>query len=227
MAGFCKHCGKELRDDETYCPECGMPTESAYTPQPSYVPRKRGNAAAIAIIAVIVVLGIAMIAIIPLFIDSGTSEKYTVTVRVESVSVTVDDPAVYGPVVVTNLNVTYTIGSSTLEHTFNLNAHCLIDGTEKTDLTNNTVQFVVTGDPKDLKYTAFLLIRSPSGTLNDYADIYDVTDDVTSEPTDPLYYGCSGVTFTVDSYDGTVETLKGDSDPIGCVKLSFTAVRNQ
>ena len=47
-----------------------------------------------------------------------------------------------------------------------------------------------------------------------------------SIPTDPLYYGCSGVTFTVDAYDGSVMTLKGDSDPIGCVKLTFTAVKN-
>ena len=227
MAGFCKHCGKELKDDEPYCPECGMPTDAPYTPQPAYTPKKNGSGAAIAIIAVIVVLSIAAIALIPMFIDSGTTEKYTVTVKVESVSVTVDDPTVYGPIVLANLSMTYSIGSSTLDHKFNLNALCPINGTEKTNLTDNTVKFTVTGDPMDVNYTAFLLIRSPTGELDDYADIYDVTDKVTSVPTEPHYYGCSGVTFTADSYDGSVMTLKGDSDPLGCVKISFTAVKNQ
>ena len=56
MAGFCKHCGKELKDDEPYCPECGMPTGSSYTPMPTYAPRRNGNRVAIVIVVVIIAL---------------------------------------------------------------------------------------------------------------------------------------------------------------------------
>ena len=229
MAGFCKHCGKELKDDEPYCPECGMPTESAFTPQPAYAPKKSGNGAAIAIIAVIVVISISMIALIPFFIDSGTSEKYTVTVKVESISVTVADSSYFGPKVEAYLD--FTCNGGKVAHNFGPWGFVDTDGTEYHPIKDNTLTLSVTGDLKEVNYVAFLCIKKMGpGTedrLYDYADLYDVSSKVTSPVTDPVYYGCSGVTFEVDNYDGSVVTYKGDSDPIGCIKLSFTAVKNQ
>ena len=225
MAGFCKHCGRELEGNEPYCPECGSPT-GIYQSQPAYAPRRGGNSVAIAIVVLIVAFSILAIALVPMFLDTGTTEKYTVTVKIESVSVNVSDPSVYGMFVFTDLSMNYSYGSSSVSHDFGMWVQCPIDGTEKTDLPRSTAKFVVTGNPLDVKYTAFLKIKKDMSSLADYADIYDVTGEVTSIPTDPLYYGCSGVTFTVDAYDGSVMTLKGDSDPIGCVKLTFTAVKN-
>lgn len=227
MAGFCKHCGKELDDGAPYCPECGSPTGS-YPSQTAYAPRKKGaNAVAIAIIVAIIVFSIVAIALIPVFMDMGTTDKYTVTVTVESISVEVSDPSVYGMFVVADLSLGYKYGSSNSSHDFGMWIECPISGAEIPVHHNNTVKFIVSGDPTGIKYTAFLHIKKSLGsTLSDYADLYDVTGMVTSEPTVPLYYGCSGVTFDVDSYDGSVMTFKGDSDPIGCVKLTFTAVKN-
>ena len=230
MAGFCKHCGKELKDDEPYCPECGMPTESAFTPQPAYAPKKSGNGAAIAIIAVIVVLSISMIALIPFFIDNQPSDKYTVTITVESVSINVEDPHYYGPMLQACLDIACTTGSSTVNHTFGVWTDVPSNGTAYTPTMDNTLKLSVSGDPKDVKYTAFLVFKNnhaPDEITYDYADLYDVTGKVTSPPTTPLYYGCSGVTFDGEDYDGSTITLKGDSDPIGCVKLSFSPVKNQ
>ena len=230
MAGFCKHCGKELKDDEPYCPECGMPTGSSLTPQPAYTPKKKGNGVAIAIIVIIIALSILMIALIPMLIDNGPSEKYTVTVTVESVSIDVADGSYYGPVLQACLSISCNSGGSTVDHTFGPWMEILSNGTVYSPVMDNTLKLSVSGDPKDVKYTAFLVFKNnhaPDEITYDYADLYDVTGKVTSPPTTPLYYGCSGVTFDGEDYDGSTITLKGDSDPIGCVKLSFTVVENQ
>ena len=230
MAGFCKHCGKELRDDEPYCPECGMPTGSSYTPTPTYAPRRNGNRVAIVIVVVIIALSILMIALIPMLIDNGPSEKYTVTVTVESVSIDVADGSYYGPVLQACLSISCNSGGSTVDHTFGPWMGIPSNGTVYSPVMDNTLKLSVSGDPKDVKYTAFLIFKNnhaPENITYDYADLFDVTGQVTSPATTPLYYGCSGVTFDGKDYDGSAITLKGDSDPIGCVKLSFTVVENQ
>ena len=230
MAGFCKHCGKELKDDEPYCPECGMPTGSSYTPTPTYAPRRNGNRVAIVIVVVIIALSILMIALIPMLIDNGPSEKYTVTVTVESVSIDVADGSYYGPVLQACLSISCNSGGSTVDHTFGPWMGILSNGTVYSPVMDNTLKLSVSGDPKDVKYTAFLIFKNdhaPENITYDYADLFDVTGQVTSPATTPLYYGCSGVTFDGEDYDGSAITLKGDSDPIGCVKLSFTVVENQ
>ena len=230
MAGFCKHCGKELKDDEPYCPECGMPTGSSYTPTPAYAPRRNGNRVAIVIVVVIIALSILMIALIPMLIDNGPSEKYTVTVTVESVSIDVADGSYYGPVLQACLSISCNSGGSTVDHTFGPWMGILSNGTVYSPVMDNTLKLSVSGDPKDVKYTAFLIFKNdhaPENITYDYADLFDVTGQVTSPATTPLYYGCSGVTFDGEDYDGSAITLKGDSDPIGCVKLSFTVVENQ
>jgi len=230
MAGFCKHCGKELKDDEPYCPECGMPTGSSYTPMPTYAPRRNGNRVAIVIVVVIIALSILMIAIIPMLIDNQPSDEYTVTIRVESVSINVEDPHYYGPMLQARLDIACTTGSSTVNHTFGVWTDVPSNGTAYTPTMDNTLKLSVSGNPKDVKYTAFLVFKNnhaPDEITYDYADLYDVTGKVTSPPTTPLYYGCSGVTFDGEDYDGLTITLKGDSDPIGCVKLSFSPVKNQ
>lgn len=230
MAGFCKHCGKELKDDESYCPECGMPTESSFTPPPTYTPRRNSNGVAIAIIVIIVALSILMIALIPMFIDNQPSDKYTVTVTVESVSINIADSSYYGPMLQACLEITCTSGDSSVTDTFGPWMGILSNGTEYSPLTKNTLKLSVSGDPKDVKYTAFLVFKgdhAPEGLTYDYADLYDVTSEVTSPETTPHYYGCSGVVFDGKDYDGSSITLKGDSDPIGCVKLSFTTVKDQ
>ena len=119
MAGFCKHCGKELKDDEPYCPECGMPAESAFIPQP-YAPKKNNGPVIVGVIVIvaIVILSIVGIAIVSMLVDTGPSEKYTVTVTVESVSIDVADGSYYGPVLQACLSISCNSGGSTVDHTF-------------------------------------------------------------------------------------------------------------
>lgn len=227
MSGFCQHCGKELNGDEPYCPECGSPTGS-YTPQPAYAPRKSGTRVAVIIVVIIVVASIAAIAMIPLFIDNTPQDKYTITITVESVSVTVSDTSYYSSPVKAYIGLTCR-DTNTVNHEFGPWVMIPIDGTEVTTLPDNKLTLSVTGKPTDIKYTAFFYIKSGLALDSrtwDYADIYDVSDKVTSPVTTPHYYGCSGVSFTVDNYDGSAMTFEGDSDPIGCVKMSFTAVKN-
>ena len=231
MAGFCKHCGKELKDDESYCPECGMPAESAFIPQP-YAPKKNNGPVIVGVIVIvaIVILSIVGIAIVSMLVDTGPSEKYTVTVTVESVSIDVADGSYYGPVLQACLSISCNSGGSTVDHTFGPWMGILSNGTVYSPVMDNTLKLSVSGDPKDVKYTAFLIFKNdhaPENITYDYADLFDVTGQVTSPATTPLYYGCSGVTFDGEDYDGSAITLKGDSDPIGCVKLSFTVVENQ
>jgi len=207
-----------------------MPTGSSYTPTPTYTPRRNGNRVAIVIVVVIIALSILMIALIPMLIDNQPSEKYTVTVTVESVSIDVADGSYYGPVLQACLSISCNSGGSTVDHTFGPWMGILSNGTVYSPVMDNTLKLSVSGDPKDVKYTAFLIFKNdhaPENITYDYADLYDVTGKVTSPPTTPLYYGCSGVTFDGEDYDGSTITLKGDSDPIGCVKLSFSSVKNQ
>lgn len=227
MSGFCQHCGKELNGDEPYCPECGSPT-GFYAPQPAYAPRKSNTRIAVIIVVIIVVASIAAIAMIPFFVDNTSQDKYTVTITVDSVSVEVSDHSYYSTPVKAYIGFVCK-DSNTVNREFGPWVAIPINGTEVTALTNNKLTLTVTGNPTDIEYTAFLYIKDGLGLDDrvwDYADLYDVTEEVTSPVTDPHYYGCSGVKFTVDNYDGSTMTFKGDSDPIGCIKMSFTAVKN-
>jgi hypothetical protein len=228
MPGFCQHCGKELNGDEPYCPECGSPT-GFYAPQQTYAPRKnKGTGVAIVIVVMIVVASIAAIAMIPFFVDNTPQEKYTVTITVESVSVEAIDTSYYSSPVRAYIGFSCR-DTNTVNHEFGPWIAIPVNGTEVPVLTNNKLTLTVTGNPTDIKYTAFLYIKDTmalDSRVWDYADLYDVTSEVKPPITTPHYYGCSGVSFTVDNYDGSTMTFKGDSDPIGCIKMSFTAVKN-
>ena len=84
----------------------------------------------------------------------------------------------------------------------------------------------VTGDPSDLTFTAFLEIKRTSGPsyVMDTIDLYTVDKSkITSGSS--LYYGCSGVSFSIDNVAESSMTFKGDSDPIGTVNLTFSIVK--
>ena len=218
MKDFCRHCGKELEGNEPVCPACGMPTGT----QPTYYQPPRSNngtAIAIIVIALIVGLGILGIAFLPSLIIDG--DTYTVTVTVEEVSIT-DDSHYFDSYVDAKLEFQY--GGTSAD--FDKWIHLPTDGTKVT-VPHNTAKFKVRGNPDDIKCIAYLVIEThtSTGVIQDYVDLYDVTSEITSGS--PGYLGCSGVTFTVDSYDGSPMELKGDSNPVGYVKLTFKAVKNQ
>ena len=224
MDRFCQHCGKKLSDSELRCPECGMPVESApYRPAYGAPTGKKTNVWII-VVVVIAVLGVVMIAFIPSLIPEKSS--YTVTVTVEEFSIDVADKSQYGMVSLVNAELDITCGDTT--KTLGPWKNCTIDGSVKSPGSSNKAVFKVdTTDLSSINYTMFLnIVRSYSGgEIRDTVDIYTVdTSKVTSEI--PKAFGCSGVSFTVDNYSSSVMEFSGDTDPIGYVKLSFTAVKN-
>ena len=234
MKGFCQHCGKELNGDEPYCPDCGMPV-GTFQPQPTYEQKKNnGTVIAIAIVAIIAVICIVGIAFLPALITP--EETYTVTLTAEKFSIEVDDIAhQYDTPLPTHCDVYLQIvcsnGSKTVSDQMHLANHYLVNSGEKTPMSGSSISLEITGDPKDVTFSAFLLIKrdvpGPGGnTIMDYIDIFEVdTTKITSGSS--LYYGCSGVSFDLSDFssDGTV-TFTGDSDPIGMIKLSYKSVKN-
>ena len=229
MDRFCQHCGKELKGDELRCPECGMPIDpSPYQPslQPTYAapPRKRTNAWII-VVAVVAVLCIALIALIPSLIP--TKDTYTVTVTVEEFSITVEDKSQYGMATTLDAELGITCGDASA--TIGPWKDCKIDGTKISPPSGNKAVFKIsTSDLTEVKYTVFLNIISsyPGGTITDTVDLYSVDTSKVTSPI-PKAFGCSGVVMNVEDYqNGSTVVLKGDTDPIGYVKLSFKSVKN-
>ena len=234
MGGFCKHCGKELNGDEPYCPECGMPTESEQ-PRTYYAPPKKNNNTAIAIgfVAVIAVLCIIGIALLPILIDTGSSEKYTVTLTVNSFEIDVADIAhqYNGPSTVRDviLAISCSDGFSSLDKQLRLKNGYHVN-TNCTDVHDNTMAISVTGDLKDLKFTVFMyytVVRDLGGgqslSISDLIDLYAVSP----APGDVKYIGTSGIVFDMSDLSSSGDvTLKGDSDPIGTVNITVTSVKN-
>ena len=239
MAGFCKHCGKELKDDEPYCPECGMPTGSSLTPQPAYTPKKKGNGVAIAIIVIIIALSILMIALIPMLIDNGPTEKYTMTVTVNGFNIDVTDTTQYTDIASDCkivLSLSYNYGEATISDLMVLDDHYNLSSVYKNVNVKSSVK--ITGNPEDVRITAFLIITGPGWiTYNaktneyeeffDYIDIYSIdTSKITSGSS--KYYGESGIIFSLEDLDKDNKVrLYGDSDPKGIVDVTITTVKIQ
>ena len=232
MGGFCQHCGKELEGDEPYCPECGMPTGTV--PVRAYPAAKKNNGTAIAIIviAVIAALCIVGIALLPSLVDVNT-DKYSVTVAVNGFNVDVADTTQYTDIASNCeivLSLRYDYGGETLSEQIVLDRHYNLNDAYKS-LTDVKSSVKITGDPKDLKITAFLLITGPgwnsgSEKFYDYIDVYSVDKSkITSGGS--LYYGETGVVFSMEDLDKDGKfTMSGDSDPKGIVDVTVTAVKN-
>ena len=217
MKDFCHHCGRELNGDEPVCPGCGAPTGFA---QPYYYqpPKRSGTNVAIIVIAAVAVLCIVGIAFLPTLIPQ--QETYTVTIRVDEIKIS-DSTGYYGGDAVATLHLTID------DKSVNVGPWNCIIGVEKIcGGPGDTVKMTYRGSLDDIKITAFLYFSGGGHTSDDYADLYDVTDKVTSTVTTPHYYGCSGVSFNLDDVQSSVVELKGDSDPVGYVKLTVNAVKN-
>ena len=227
MSGFCKHCGKELEGDEPYCPECGMPTGSAASgPAYSSSPKKNDVKIAVAVIAVVAVLCVIGIALLPTLIDVN-NDKYTVTVTVTDFRIDVAD-AIHqynGPMTRGEVSLSFACkcGSTNLNKTLVLDKDYRIN-TNGTPVLENKFTIEVTGDLKDLSFTTFMnytVNRPGIGDITDYIDIYEVTP----APSGVKYIGSTGIVFDMSDVKGGSVTLKGDSDPLGTVNLSITAVK--
>ena len=231
MGGFCRHCGKELEGDEPYCPECGMPTGVQPAPY-SAGPKKTDIKIAVAVVAAIAVLCIIGIAMLPSLIDTS-SDEYTVTVTVNDFAVYLDDTTQYTDIASDCkivLSLRYSYAGKTVENQILLKDGYKLNSGAVTVDEKSSVK--VTGDPKDVKVTAFLLITGPgwgsaSNPYYDYIDIFSVdTTKVTSGGS--LYYGDSGVVFSMDDLNGDNKLeLKGDCDPKGVVNITVSAVKIQ
>ena len=224
MDRFCQHCGKELKGDESRCPECGMPTGDVPTQQMYSAPPKKNTNVWIIVIAVAAVVCIALIAVIPALIPQ--TDSYTVTVTLEEFSIDLEDKTQYGGALLVSSSLTIRCGG--VSKTLGPWNNCSNSGTMQTPNFNNQVTFrVTTSDLESLTYSVFLNMgpnHSPSPS--DTVDIYKVdTSKVTSAL--PKSFGCSGVSFNISDYSGNVsETMDGDCDPIGHIKLVFKAVKN-
>jgi len=228
MKGFCQHCGRELNGDEPFCPDCGSPTGPAPSPTYSAPPKKSTNMWII-IFALIVAGSILAVAIIPMLLeDTG---DYKVTVTIDEFSITLDDLTQYegsgthANVILSlsfNNGVTDVSKELTLYHNYYLNSGVKVPTKDK------GFTFTAKGDPNDIKYTAFMYIeRTYMGfhpeTTNDMIDLYSV--DMTKIVGSSSYYGNTGISFNSEDFTGNSVELKGDSDPIGYVKLTITSVK--
>ena len=223
MDRFCQHCGRELKGDEPRCPECGMPT-GVVPMQPYYAPPKRNTNIWIVVIAILAVVGIALIAFIPSLIPQ--TDSYTVTVTLEELSVDLDDKSQYGGAMMVATSVT--IKCEGVSKTLGPWNNCPNNGSVQTVASKNQVTFrVATTDLESLEYSLFLNMGpNHSASPNDTVDVYTV-DKSTVTSALPKSFGCSGVSFTVSDYTGTAaKVFDGDTDPIGHVKLVFKAVKN-
>ena len=224
---FCPYCGTEVTDEARFCPVCGATfaaEASVQVPQqPVPAGRTKGQTTGI-IIALVAVIAAAILfgaTVLPGLIATDT---YTVTVKADNISVS--DPTGQfmtdsrGEIEV-YLDLTCSLGSSSAENK-DMTWKVRPDGTIATD--SKIAVFEVKGDPKDISFTLFLMIRSPSGSgYDDYADIYDDTPNISGDK--PSYIGYSGIIFTMsDLNDGKI-VMKGDSDPIGTVTLTITYVK--
>ena len=230
MGGFCQRCGKELEGNEPYCPECGMPTGIVQTT--AAAPKKNDIKIAVAIVAAIAILCMIGIALLPSLINTS-NDDYTLTVTVDDFAVYLDDTTQYTDIasdcrIVLSLSFDY--AGKTHSEQLSLSDHYKLNDGIKSTSVKSSVK--ITGDPKDVKITAFLLITGPgwmSGkdVYYDYIDIYSVDKSkITSG--DSLYYGDSGVSFSMEDLDkdGKFKMI-GDSDPKGMVDVTVTAVKIQ
>ena len=233
MGGFCKHCGKELSGDEPYCPECGMPTGTGQ-PQAVYAPPKgNGTKIAVLIVVAIAVLCIIGIAMLPVLVNTTTSEKYTMTVTVNDFAIYLDDPTQYTDIAShceVILSLTYKYEGETAFEEIELSKNYAMNSGITPSAAKSSVK--ITGDPKDVKVTAFLLIRGFGWSYDDkafydYIDIYSVDKSrITSGGS--LYYGDSGIVFSMEDLDedGRLK-ISGDSDPKGIIDVTVTTVKIQ
>ena len=228
MGGFCRYCGRELDGNEPYCPECGMPTGSGQ-PQTYHSPssKKRDVGIAIAAIAVIAALCMVGIAMLPMFIDVN-EDRYDITLTVTSFRIDVVDKEhqYNGPLTSgeASLSITCSNGSKSLNKTLVLDRNYPIN-TDSTSIQEDKYVVEMTGDPKDLKFMAFLHYKVSRPGVEPITDIIDLYS-VEPRPADVRYVGGTGVIFDIAdlSNDGIV-TLKGDSDPIGTVVLKIATVK--
>lgn len=225
MKGFCHRCGKEL-NREPYCPDCGAPVEDAagggqifQNPEP--VSRRSLNIG-VAVISAIAVISILGIVVLPGFMTSFDDE-YTATFTAKSISIDLEDHSQYSrPSYPVAIDVRYAVGSE--KGDFRLGTwYCAMDGTTKNITDGNIKEFKFHGDPKDVKFSMFMIIIVGNSGDNEIIDYIDIYEETYSDGTPlPKYAGCSGISFTTDG-SGTKEyTFSGDSDPKGEISLSIT-----
>ena len=224
MDNFCHHCGRELKGDEARCPECGAPTgiqTGARTyaeppPQP-----KKGINLSVALIAGIAIICLIGIATIPPMLTT-TQESYNVTVTISSVNIKVEDTSQYGGATEfpAYVDMKYSLGSSSGSKMIG-GWTVKLDDTTYSPTSENTWTFKVSGNPKDISFTAFLKINT-SGQNYDLVDIYSEQGVSGSS----RYYGVTGVLFKMSEVgeDHTI-TVSGDSDPIGKIVFNINYVK--
>lgn len=236
MSSFCLHCGKELRDDELRCPECGAWTEkgvSSGASQRASIGEQDVEKAAIGkqTIILIVILAVAIIAlaVIPSIINTTNVPTYDVTVTIESISI--DDP--YNGLYVTedgNAPVYVAFGySSTTNGTLTMTNlpnegtwSCPVDGTALTELIGGSTTFEMKGTKNDFNFGIFFYDKNNPET-SDIIDLYDDSGNVDEGSKAPDYFGCNSVVFTLTpDVDTETITLTGDSTPIGSITFTVT-----
>ena len=230
MKGFCQHCGRELNGDEPYCPECGSPTRSV--PQPAYgTPPKNRTNMWIIIIAVLAAISILAIAVVPILLEDR--DTYKVTINVDEFSIELADLQQYEGASTKSdviLKFSFYNGSTLVEKELTLYKNYQLNSSVKNPNFDTGITFSHFGNPEGMSYAAYLYIQRtniydhrPQTTL-DNIDLFSV--DKTKITGDSSYFGCTGVAFdTNDIVNNSVE-LRGDSDPIGYVKLTVTWVKN-
>jgi hypothetical protein len=233
---FCHHCGKELKGDETRCPECGAPTGvsggSGFTPSQQKKGLDPSMAKTLAVIVALLICSVALFALFPW--NEVSTDSYTVTVSVDSISIQDSNSQMQTYDGYCHCYISMTCSGSSddikIPNTNDGYWNCPTDKTSITSLNGNTANLTANGSKSSYTYTIFFMYKTATAdaekSVDDYIDIYDDSGNLLS--TAPEIYGTSGVVVsqsTIEKNNGTV-TVSGDSQPLGSVTLTFKFVKN-
>lgn len=223
---FCMRCGRELRDGELYCPDCGTP--AGMVPKPVRPASKRGG-----FLTILLVLAVAFLTLSFFLYTPFISADYEIRITVEEFAVahtdqTVDnDPMDNDAEIMFQFEyngVTKYIGNPTNHIPAPVgdpdveNWHMKEEWLTKLSK-GNSVSFNANGSGS--VYISFFMFDYDGKSDSFGTEIYD-TIDVYNAGVNVDRPGVSGIYLSVDLTPGvTVETLIGDDLPMGYVKLSI------
>ncbi|NLL94678.1 MAG: zinc-ribbon domain-containing protein [Thermoplasmatales archaeon] len=226
---FCRKCGKELREGDVYCPDCGTP--AGMMAGPAYAaPRKRGGP-----LTILLIMAVAFLALTFFLYPTVAPADYEVTITVEEFAV---------------CNTDRTVDNDPADKTAEILFQFKYDGVTKYVPGGETDYFETpVGAPggeswktgagltkppegkRSVTYKAYgsgsiqvsVFMLDYDGTAAGFGnmEVYDTIDIFDAGVPDVDRPGVSGLFFTVDLVPGKhTEILQGDDLPMGYVKLS-------
>lgn len=226
---FCRHCGNELNEDDSFCRACGTPVGSTGPP----VKTKKGGNTFIALI-------VAAIVIMAAFYAMGniqTSGDYKITIGVEEFSLCNTD------MTVDNGDDSDGVGAE-IVFQFSYNGDVkktpVVNGVQvHAPGTNLKTVATTPGTPLTVSYEVYgsgsvkmaLFMTDYDGVAASFGniEIYDTIDIFDSNaPSGVERPGVSGISFSIDLKPGTdYLEMEGDDLPRGYVELKITVERIQ